>query len=80
MCTCIKDIEKERKKILEYIQKKKANAKIISTQLHPTLLLLSGKTDRKTYSILEVTIEGQKKPIEVNFYHSFCPFCGKKNK
>jgi hypothetical protein len=34
--------------------------------------ILSGKT----FSHIEVTLPGKKKPITVNVLHSFCPHCG----
>jgi hypothetical protein len=33
----------------------------------------------RMFSVIEVTFEGQKKPGTIEFFHTFCPFCGQKH-
>lgn len=31
----------------------------------------------RTYNVVEIELEGQKKKERVSLFHCFCPFCGK---
>jgi hypothetical protein len=32
----------------------------------------------RTLNTMEIELDGQKKPVTMNMFHSYCPFCGTK--
>ncbi|MDC0003762.1 hypothetical protein OAE19_05115 [Porticoccaceae bacterium] len=67
MCNCISDIES---KILEHEKNAGYKKPAVAAKL-------TDKTwSNKTISTVEITLDGQKKPITSKMEHSFCPFCG----
>jgi len=75
MCDCIEKIEKrldERCKAQEFRKPYE------SVEIEQAFVLDGTVMTTKTYSKAIITLTGQKKKIETNIMHSFCPFCGEK--
>lgn len=71
MCNCIKELEKEMIDI-EFNNRKVIKAELVSA----ALMFSTGKIH--TCSVVELTLEGQKKKGIQNMIHTYCPFCGEK--
>ena len=68
-CKCISKIPAE---VLGL--KKKEGVKATAADLKGTAFFFTGGI--QTISKIELTVEGKKRPVEINMSHSFCPFCG----
>jgi hypothetical protein len=76
MCNCIRDLEK--KMIGREAGRGTTKRKVVKAELVSGGLIFGANPAFRTSSIVECTLEGQKKPYEQNILHTFCPFCGEK--
>ena len=44
----------------------------------PKAYIFSEEPTMRTCTVMEIELEGQKRKINQNIMHSFCPFCGVK--
>lgn len=72
-CNCLKELPA---KALEAFNHNYEGKKIMKAEVYETGFIFGKKSGNITYSRLELTIEGRKRPVFQNLLHSFCPFCG----
>lgn len=73
MCNCIKEIEaKVHEKFPEYNKKKVVQVSADSVYILPKFI-------RRTYTNFSLQLDGQKKEVDIQINHSYCPFCGTKH-
>jgi hypothetical protein len=75
-CDCLTEI---KAKLLEHVKRPGHFKKPVKRLelLGITMLLQDNKFITKTFSQVEVELEGQKKKETFQMVHSFCPYCGK---
>lgn len=71
MCSCVENLEKR------IVSEQPLKDKVITKARLKSQVLLFKSSQVVTSSILELEVEGRKRPIDQNVIHSFCPFCGK---
>lgn len=76
MCKCIKELEK--KMVGREVGSGTKKRKVLSASMISGGLIFGASPAFRTSSIVECTLEGQKKPYEQNVLHAYCPFCGEK--
>lgn len=76
MCKCIKELEK--KMIGREAGSGTTKRKVVKAEFVSGGLIFGSNPGFRTSSIVECTLDGQKKPFEQNVLHTYCPFCGKK--
>ena len=75
-CTGLSKVEN---RILDSdILKSKSKGKPLKSALVQSSFMFSGNVSRRTYTDLEVEIEGRKSKVKTQIIHTFCPFCGAK--
>ena len=72
-CGCIKRLETEMKEAFTKDQRFLKPIKSVSIE---SALMFGEQLTQKTYSNVDIELEGQKKIITQKITHSFCPFCG----
>lgn len=70
-CNCISELAGKMSG-LQYKGKNVLGGKLISRGM----VMVDGQLDIVTCSVMELDVDGFKKPQKVDLYHSFCPFCG----
>ena len=76
MCNCIKNLEK--KMIGREVGNGTKKRKVEKATFISGAIVFGKSPAFRTSSVLECTLEGQKKPYEQNVIHAFCPFCGEE--
>lgn len=76
MCNCIKELEKNM--IGREVGNGTKKRLVVSASFTSGALIFGNSTVIQSTSIVECTLEGQKKPYEQNIIHTYCPFCGVK--
>lgn len=76
-CNCLTEV---KDKVTEKIKEPGCFKKpVLYTELTGIALAISGNTMiTRTCSVMEITLEGQKKKERMNIVHTYCPFCGVK--
>lgn len=77
-CDCVSRIERE---VTEKLKKEsKFKKPVIQARLRGVATQVTKEMDLRLVTVteLEIELEGQKKPAQMNMIHSFCPFCGTK--
>ena len=75
MCDCITRIEE---KLTEKCKEKRFNKPFEKVDLETSLVIIGNKLEARTFCRAFITLTGQKKVVETNVLHSYCPFCGEK--
>lgn len=76
-CTCVPKLEKKATETFKNSgQFKKPVSKV--TMDGVGFAIADSNMELRTFSYLEVELEGQKKLERINLFHTFCPFCGVK--
>lgn len=76
-CNCIQEVEKMATEHLHEngkFKKPVKRVKLSGIGFTPN----NGIVGTRTYSNLEIELEGQKKKITMPLFHNYCPYCGKK--
>ena len=78
-CNCLTTIKNE---LLEAIQSESTYKKtVINASLKEVDMVKTGsKMFSRTYTSIEIELDGQKKLEKSNLVHTYCPFCGVKQK
>jgi hypothetical protein len=73
MCNCIETVEARlHERCLEQTFKKPFE----SVEIEQSFVMKDNKVMTRTFSRALITLKGQKKKIDTNIIHSYCPFCG----
>ena len=75
MCDCIKRIEEKLHGQLKGQEFKKP---FESVEVEQGFFIKDNIMQTRTYSRAIITLTGQKKKLDTNIVHTFCPFCGEK--
>ena len=77
MCNCVEEIEE--KVLARKAEDPRIKKPIERVRMRDQAIRLgTAGTGVDTFSIFELTLEGQKKKVPVTVIHSHCPFCGEK--
>lgn len=76
MCECLLEIPKK----LVQNQPLKGKVVTVAEVSEATFVYSESKNnmDMRTYSDVELQVEGKKRPVTQKMLHTFCPFCGVK--
>jgi hypothetical protein len=70
-CTCLQDLPKQITDNQPFIGLQVKHAVVKEATF------MFRVCEYRTYSQIELTCEGRKRPVKHLMIHSFCPFCGK---
>lgn len=74
ICNCIKEIQTKALD-LKYKEQPILKAEFLSAAF---LFDTKSKVSLKASGLMELTVEGRKKPVTQQVVYNYCPFCGKK--
>lgn len=77
-CNCINEVTKKLEDDFKNRPRYKKPVKALEIVDVTFTLDKNMKFSQRTYSRIEIELEGQKKKTTMSLFHSFCPFCGEK--
>jgi hypothetical protein len=77
-CDCITKLERDAAEKLRKDGKFKKPVIQVRLRCVGTQITKEMSLRLRTFNEFEISLEGQKKPVFMNMFHSFCPFCGTK--